>query len=245
MERKLSAERGLSKGKSIWSRKSARKLNDNAPSQDSIVQKVPSALHALPAPENNISQTSLPPDGASTPLAQSIIPDVSIDNPQWEAKELEWATTSAIAFSAKHPIHNPMGPRYYKNHHIIPPHAKRDNRPPSIFSPSFPPMAPSLHTRSQDSSWALDPSRSPSGSPLPTPQSSQTRIHDPSSKSRSRNTSQTAHDNVDLLDVSDPWGQAWHHQSPYDVGLTRTSVEGREASLIYLSVPLHFTYVIL
>jgi hypothetical protein len=227
MERRHS-ERKLSKSKSIWSRK---KSTDTAPAQNGPVQTVPSAMHALPAPDANPSQTSLQLEEPVAPLSQSqsIIPDVTHDNPAWEAKDIAWAASSAVAFRAKHPIHNPMGPRHYKNHHIIPPHAKREVRVPSVFSPSFPPMAPSIHTRSQDSSWAAGPSRSPSGSPVQTPNSSQTRINDPSTKSRSRKNSQT-HDNVDLLDGTDPWGQAWHHQSPYDLGKGRPSVEGRDVS---------------
>lgn len=68
--------------------------------------------------------------------------------------------------------------------------------------PASVPMVPSSH--------------SPSGSPLPTPSSSQTRIVDPSGKVRTRKLSNTAHDNVDLLDGSDPYGTNWHHESPYD-----------------------------
>ncbi|KAJ2966916.1 hypothetical protein NUW54_g13667 [Trametes sanguinea] len=60
------------------------------------------------------------------------------------------------------------------------------------------------------------PSRTPSGSPLPTPTSSQIRIQEPP-KPRSRKVSQTAHDNVDMMDGTDPWGTNWHHQSPYDI----------------------------
>lgn len=63
---------------------------------------------------------------------------------------------------------------------------------------------------------AAGTSGTPSHSPLPTPDSSQTRVAD-SGKPRSRKTSQTTPDNVDLLDVTDPWGTNWHHQSPYDV----------------------------
>jgi hypothetical protein len=60
------------------------------------------------------------------------------------------------------------------------------------------------------------PSRTPSGSPLPTPSSSQTRIPEPSLRVRTRKISNTAPDNVDLLDASDPYGTNWHHESPYD-----------------------------
>jgi hypothetical protein len=81
----------------------------------------------------------------------------------------------------------------------------------SVFSPSFPPMS------TEPASVPIVPSsHSPSGSPLPTPSSSQTRIVDPSGKVRTRKLSNTAHDTVDLLDGSDPYGTNWHHESPYD-----------------------------
>jgi hypothetical protein len=62
------------------------------------------------------------------------------------------------------------------------------------------------------------PSRMPSHSTLTTPSSSQTRVAE-GQKPRSRKTS----DNVDLMDVTDPWGTSWHHTSPYDIGLPATS----------------------
>ncbi|KAJ4485916.1 hypothetical protein J3R30DRAFT_3442855 [Lentinula aciculospora] len=93
-------------------------------------------------------------------------------------------------------------------------------RPPSIFSPSFPAMGTSsMPERLDDAPRLPGPSRTPSHSPLPTPSSSQTRVADLGIKPRSRKISQSAHDNVDLLDVSDPWGTNWHHESPYDIGL--------------------------
>ncbi|KAH9964233.1 hypothetical protein BC827DRAFT_1154192 [Russula dissimulans] len=82
-------------------------------------------------------------------------------------------------------------------------------RPSSVFSPSFPPM-------STEPAPTASPSRPPSGTPLPTPSSSQTRIPDPSGKARTRKLSNTTPDNVDLLDASDPHGTNWHHESPYD-----------------------------
>lgn len=90
-------------------------------------------------------------------------------------------------------------------------------------------MAASVHSiqdRSEDSTRLPGPSGSPSGTPLPTPSSSQVRIPDPSVKPRSRKTSQ---DNVDLMDVSDPWGTRWHHESPYDAGsISPVSVDSPE-----------------
>lgn len=93
-------------------------------------------------------------------------------------------------------------------------------------------MAASVHSlqdRSEDSTRLPGPSRSPSGTPLPTPNSSQVRIPDPSVKPRSRKTSQ---DNIDLMDVSDPWGTRWHHESPYDAGtnISPVSVDSPEVT---------------
>lgn len=225
MEKKR-ADRKLVRGGSLWGRKNPSNSSGTKPQADTTdrVQYVQSPYDALPRPDNQ-SRVSL---GQGEDSAPSIIPDVSPEGAAWQTQELESAALSVIQFRARHPIHNPLGPRWYKNHHILPPKAKGDNRPPSLFSSSFPPMAASLHTQSQDSTWGPGPSRTPSGSPLPTPSSSQTRITDPQVKVRSRKTSQTAHDEVDLMDVTDPWGQQWHHQSPYDVGLTRQGMESRE-----------------
>ena len=223
---KNKADRKLIRGHSLWGRKNQPNSSGNKTQEDRAdhVQYVQSPYDALPGPDSNQSRVSL---GLGEDSAPSIVPDASPEGAAWQTQELEWATLSVIQFRARHPIHNALGPRWYKNHHILPPQSKGDNRPPSLFSPSFPPMAASLHTRSQDSTWA-GPSRTPSGSPLPTPDSSQIRISDPQVKVRSRKTSQTAHDEVDLMDGTDPWGQQWHHQSPYDVGLTRQGMESRE-----------------
>ncbi|KIP12547.1 hypothetical protein PHLGIDRAFT_124072 [Phlebiopsis gigantea 11061_1 CR5-6] len=81
--------------------------------------------------------------------------------------------------------------------------------------------------RLPDTAQAPSPTRTPSSSPLPTPTSSQVRIHDV--RVRTRKISQTAHDNVDMLDHTDPWGTNWHHQSPYDVGKNSNSSEPPES----------------
>ncbi|KAI6008361.1 hypothetical protein F5J12DRAFT_828250 [Pisolithus orientalis] len=93
----------------------------------------------------------------------------------------------------------------------------------STFRIKFPLHNPqaSLHDRSEDSTRPPGPSRSPSGTPLPTPSSSQVRIPETGGKPRSRKTSQ---DNVDLMDLSDPWGTHWHHESPYDAGTNSSPV---------------------
>ena len=145
--------------------------------------------------------------------AKSIIPDPIAVLPASYATDAEWAAASAVQFRKKYPIHNPVGPRWYRNHHLYP----QDKRPPSVFSPSFPPMAASTD-RLEDTAKMPGPSRTPSGSPLPTPTSSQVRIHDVRPPVRTRKVSQTAQDNVDMLDHTDPWGTNWHHQSPYDLG---------------------------
>jgi hypothetical protein len=56
---------------------------------------------------------------------------------------------------------------------------------------------------------------------MATPSSSQVRVNEAglAGPARTRKVSHgEPHDNVDLMDVSDPWGTNWHHQSPYDVG---------------------------
>ncbi|KDQ63349.1 hypothetical protein JAAARDRAFT_29372 [Jaapia argillacea MUCL 33604] len=149
-------------------------------------------------------------------VSVSVIPEELAELPGWYSKELEWVATSAKQFRAKYPLHNPVGPRWYKNYHLIPAsELAPDKRPPSFFSPSFPPMA--AIDRSDEPVWQPGPSRTPSGSPLPTPNSSQVKISEPPRGGRSRKTSQTGY-HVDLLDGTDPWGTQWHHESPYDVG---------------------------
>ncbi|KAF8665439.1 hypothetical protein AX16_000458 [Volvariella volvacea WC 439] len=145
---------------------------------------------------------------------RSILPDTLREAPAWYNKDT-WASAPLPSLTMHYQIHNPVGPRWYRNHHLIPPSQRRPSaRPPTIFSPSFPPMSTaSLQDRSEDSTRLIAHSRTPSSTPLPTPSSTQPGMP------RSRKTSQTAHDDVDLLDASDPWGTSWHHQSPYDVGL--------------------------
>ena len=126
-----------------------------------------------------------------------------------------WTAVPLPTFKVKYHLHDPLGPRWYRNHHLIPPSQMRPSlRPPTFFSSSFPPISSS--SMPEHSELAAEASGAPSQSPLPTPDSSQTRVVD-GSKPRSRKTSQTTPDNVDLLDVTDPWGTNWHHQSPYDV----------------------------
>jgi hypothetical protein len=236
MEQKEIVERKLSKRKSnsIWSRKSVKRSTAPAAPHAQSQLNLPSEardetrrgeeereMEGLEEQKDTVHQALNSP--------RSIIPDTAKDLPAWYNKE-----TPLPAFKLKYNLHNPVGPRWYKNHHLIPPsHIKPATRPPSVFSPSFPPMASStLQDRSEDSTRMPGPSRTPSNSPLPTPNSSQTRVEDSGTKPRSRKTSQTAHDNVDLLDVTDPWGTNWHHHSPYDIGLSNgpISVEVQDVS---------------
>ncbi|TFY72416.1 hypothetical protein EVG20_g594 [Dentipellis fragilis] len=113
-------------------------------------------------------------DNFGMPTTRSIIPDPLNELPAWFNKEGEWAASPVHLFRSRYPIHNPVGPRYYRNIHLLP-HVL-GKRPSSVFSPSFPPMA--AEGASDDPAWKPSPSRSPSGSPLPTPSSSQTRIPD-------------------------------------------------------------------
>ncbi|KAF8078818.1 hypothetical protein FPV67DRAFT_1663499 [Lyophyllum atratum] len=233
MERKEIVERKLSKrksnsGTSIWSRKSVKRSATAHPAQPPAQESHP------PKPDNDHSdeqrrgeearEKETQEDSADKPdwvppmnSPRSIIPD-SKDLPAWYNKDA-WASVPIPSYKLRYLIHNPVGPRWYKNHHLVPPSETTPAaRPPSFFSPSFPPIASSSisQDRSEDATRLPGPSRTPSNSSLPTPNSSQTRVVD---KARSRKTSQTAHDNVDLLDVTDPWGTNWHHHSPYDIGL--------------------------
>ncbi|KAH8990161.1 hypothetical protein EDB86DRAFT_3080505 [Lactarius hatsudake] len=200
--------------KSLFSRKPVKRSSTDASSPLSTSPPDRSSTHDTPT-EPALEPSS---DTSSSNRNRSIIPESLKELPSWYHTEGEWAAASALQFRARYPIHNPVGPHVYRNAHLLPP-----TRPSSIFSPSFPPMS----TEPASAPPVAVPSQSPSGSPLPTPNSSQTRIIDPSGKVRTRKISNTAHDNVDLLDASDPYGTNWHHQSPYDgLGLSsdRTAV---------------------
>ncbi|KAF7981164.1 hypothetical protein HWV62_34935 [Athelia sp. TMB] len=167
-------------------------------------------------------------------LARSIIPDTLRDLPTWYIKENDANAGHTLSYRLRYPIHCPVGPRCYKNHHLIPPSQLRPaHRPPSVFSPQFPPMASSLHDSHEEVPSLYI---SPSMSPLATPNSSQPDV---ATKPRGRKTSQTTPDTVDLLDVTDPWGTTYHHQSPYDPGMgsgstitppTTSSVDSQEST---------------
>ncbi len=226
--RKLSS-RAKSHGKGLLSRKSSKA---DSPGQSRPHPRPPSTSeaqdHLVNDKERN-GDTFHDPERQAPPIffAKSVIPDPLGELPAWFSRDTDWASSSAAQFRIKYPIHKPFGPRYYRNRHLSPP--SLDKRPPSVFSPAFPPMTAAADC-AQDPARMSGPSRTPSGSPLPTPNSSQVRIND--DRVRTRKISQTAHDGVDMLDVSDPWGTNWHHQSPYDVGVNheRASPDSPEAS---------------
>ncbi|KAJ7446411.1 hypothetical protein B0H11DRAFT_2084613 [Mycena galericulata] len=173
LARKLSKR----KSSSLWSRKSVKRTSTSQSHQ------------SAPAPSLQSPSTT------SLARGSSIIPETLRELPSWYRENQR--------HSVRYNMHNPVGPRWYKNHHLIPPSNSRPGtRPPSVFSSSFPAMASGV----QD-----EPGR------IPNLTQSQTGMEDGANLPRSRKTSQTAHDNVDLLDGSDPWGTPWHHESPYDV----------------------------
>lgn len=257
VERKKSKR--MSHTGSIWSRKSvkrsagqatavATRASSSQPQQQqhqrppasssSVSLAKDTAVGAQPAGNSNDREMEKQDEtrDVATPLtmSRSIIPDALNELPAWYSKD------DSATYMMRYNLHNPVGPRRYYNHHLIPPSQKKPaSRPPSIFSPSFPPMATSSQD-SDDLTRLAGPSRTPSHSPLPTPSSSQVGVGDVGGVPRSRKTSQTAHDGVDLLDVSDPWGTNWHHQSPYDIGLTHNvvSVDPQEVRVFLSSACL-------
>lgn len=224
--------------RSLWHRKSTKKPTESPTATATQVKHLSSlaSTHSFPtmdSNDDNDGSRSSHENASSSLLSRSIIPDPLGELPAWFKKETDMAAANISTFRIKYPLHNPNGPRWYRNHHLLPPASL--NRPPSLFSPSFPPMAASVHSmqdRSEDSARLPGPSRTPSSTPLPTPSSSQVGIPDPSVKPRSRKTSQ---DNVDLMDVSDPWGTHWHHQSPYDAGSSVSPVSADSPEVIHHS----------
>lgn len=191
----------------------ARPLSDAEPSEMAKInteaaQREREAL--LGDTEAGISTQSL--DTA----ALSMVPDVA------DLDEDQLRGIPIARQKARYLIHDPIGPRWYKNYHLTPP--TNHSRPPSALArkigssqnlvlPEEPPTAGS--------------SRSPSGSPRGTPTSSQVRVAEANAGNRSRKVSQTAHDETDLMDGTDPHGTYWHHDSPYDVGLDPRRNEDR------------------
>ncbi|KAJ7109974.1 hypothetical protein C8R44DRAFT_743301 [Mycena epipterygia] len=223
LERKLSKR----KSSSLWSRKSLRRTSTSQSQQ-------PAPAPSLTSPSTTslargLSRTVDDHDRGEKgdvvppmPMSRSIVPDTLKELPTWYR--------DSAHHTVRYNMHNPVGPRWYKNHHLLPPSGSRPGtRPPSVFSPSFPPMAATgSQDRLEESTRMPNLTHSASNSPLPTPNSSQTRMEDAPNAPRSRKTSQTAHDTVDLLDGSDPWGTAWHHESPYDVGISSSPVSFEE-----------------
>jgi len=232
-KRKLSRKNSKNgEGRSLWHRKSSKKAAEpTATNFQARPSRLTNSTLSLTTMDSVDTQDN---DTLPSFLLHSIVPDPLGELPAWFKKESDMAAANVSTFRIRYPLHNPDGPRWYKNHHLIPPSSR--NPPPSFFSPSFPPMAASAHDLSEDSSRLPGPSRSPSGTPLPTPNSSQVRIPDIGGKPRSRKTSQ---DNVDLMDLSDPWGTHWHHESPYDAGTNNSpvSVDSPEVAATAYSSP--------
>ena len=246
MQRQESTERRLTKRNSdgnttVWTRRSFKR-SATAPS---FPVPGPSLPQQQPPPQQPPPPFPLPldiyPPTDATRYAQgaemekpaeqkekhdgiSIIPDNNL--PAWYNKDI-WASVPPPIYKAVYRIHNPVGPRWYKNYHLIPPSRLRPAaRPPSFFSPSFPHMG-TISLPDHSSRLAI-PSRTPSGTPLPTPSSSQTRVADATHKPRSRKPSLTTPDGLEM-DIADPWGTTWHHSSPYDFSISPVTGHGNDS----------------
>ncbi|KAG1757790.1 hypothetical protein EDB19DRAFT_65173 [Suillus lakei] len=222
MEEQYQRQRKLSRrsskntsGRSLWNRKSTKKTTAAAataagPQAALKHLDLQSSQSLVSMDSKHANDTSDEDHEFPTFISRSIIPDPLGELPAWFKKENDMAAANTSSYRIKYPLHNPAGPKWYKNYHLI---------PPAQLNP-------------EDSIRLPGPSRTPSGTSLQTPSSSQIRIPDSGGKPRSRKTSQ---DNADLLDASDPWGTHWHHQSPYDTGTNISPVsvdppEGRSRS---------------
>lgn len=129
---------------------------------------------------------------------------------------------SAPTFRSKYNLYNPAGPRWYYNVHLTPPHTRIPLA--STFSPSFPPIhAANVAGSPIDVGLVPGSARTPSGSPQPTPNASQTRLAAgqqdiPAPHAIPARARKISLQNANLLDASDPLGMNWHNPSPYDVG---------------------------
>lgn len=235
IERRL-MKRNSDGNTTVWTRRSFKR-SATAPGPSLSQQQPPPQQQpsSFPLPLDNHPLTNTTRDAQGTEMEKlaeqkeklggiSIIPDSNL--PAWYNKDI-WASVLPPMYKAAYRIHNPVGPRWYKNYHLIPPSRLRPAaRPPSFFSPSFPHIHTiSMPEHSLDSSRLAVPSRTPSGTPLPTPSSSQTRVGDAAHKPRSRKPSLTTPDGLEM-DITDPWGATWHHSSPYDFGITSTTGHG-------------------
>jgi hypothetical protein len=224
-------ERKLVRGESRWKRKSLRRAetDTSAPSDkrkstaaDARSEKGKSRAVTDEEAQDTPGPLMMHTNWSASQVSISVVPDRLQELPAWYNRELERTAMATLQFRKRYPIHNPVGPRIYRNHHIIPPQRRQGSRPSSTFSPHFPPISASTGDHPMHTVSMPGPSRTPSGSPLPTPSSSQVQVNQVGlgGKPRTRKVSQgSPHDNVDLMDVSDPWGTNWHHQSPYDVGI--------------------------
>ena len=153
--------------------------------------------------------------------------------------------TPPTSYRMSYQIHNPVGPRYYRNHHL---HllnlsaATAAQYPPSAFSSAFPPLAAlptgspvhglglghtHLHPHNQQPQFPTpETSCSSSESVLPTPDSSSGQGHDFPRQRKTSASGTAVADPVDLMDGSDPWGQKFHHDSPYDLGQRGKNEQG-------------------
>ena len=195
MERK--ASKNLSPGTSTWSRRSFKRSPTAPPVQPTPIELMRNSSsgtqHEKSGGEESLEFKKQTDHHKQYDLHPRLNSSASVNA---DIGKDSWTSVPLPTFKVKYHLHNPLGPRWYKNHHLIPPSQARPSmRPPSFFSSSFPAMGTSsMLERSED---ATGTTRTPSHSPLPTPNSSQTRVAD-GGKPRSRKTSQTAPDNVDL-----------------------------------------------
>lgn len=138
----------MSRGKARWSRKSFRDVDmhieELAKARELAQREREARALVAPVPEEFLEPTPEP-----TPP------------PHWQRRESVYRPSALTPDVRKYELHNPTGPRWYINHHLLPP--KTGVRPPSLFSPNFPAFpstpfvpAPQLDSKARHKATTFD-----------------------------------------------------------------------------------------
>lgn len=256
---KRELERKQSRGQSRrWIRRGSIKGGRRTDKTTSVNEEpVPDQINP-PEQESELHDGQARSTGRNTPLVDpphdatddghSSVTDMSsfdIVPPLWSNEPSEHVTSRNVppnTYRSYYKLHNPVGPRFYRNHHLRPLNNSAISaalRPSSAFSSAFPPLSAlppasppprglglghsHLHPHNNPPQFpSPDTSFSSSESVLPTPDTSESAFVGQGSEAPRKNNvivnGTVVSDPVDQLDGSNPYGQKFHHDSPYDLG---------------------------